>query len=332
MADRISSLQAALKERYVIERELGHGAMATVYLADDLRHGRRVALKVLHAESGAALGAERFEREIRLVARLQHPHILPVLDSGDAGTGSRRAGRLWFSMPFVDGESLRERLAREGQIPIDDAVRIGGETARALDYAHRHGIIHRDIKPENILITRDGDALVADFGIGRSYDENAPPDRITESGTIVGTPAYMSPEQAAGEGKLDGRTDIYALAVVLYEALAGEPPYTGPSAMAVMAKRFTGVLPSIRKRRPAVPVALEQVLGKALANAPADRYASAAEFAQALGAAISPGSGPVEAPVAPDERDIARAGIRIVLAAAFAAVLVILIAMMLLRR
>ena len=265
MADRDTQLEEALRDRYVIERELGRGGMATVYLARDLRHDRLVALKMLHADLGAALGLERFEREIKLVAGLQHPHILSVFDSGacpepssEGAADQRGSGRerLWFTMPYVEGESVRDRLRREQQLPLEDAIRIATETARALDYAHRHGVIHRDIKPENILLTRDGDALVADFGIGRSLDSLAPADRLTEPGVLVGTAAYMSPEQAAGERQLDGRTDIYSLGVVLYELLAGEPPYTGPTTQAIIAKRFLGEVPSVRRVRPSVPEAV----------------------------------------------------------------------------
>ena len=290
MADRDTQLEEALRDRYVIERELGRGGMATVYLARDLRHDRYVALKVLHSGLAAALGPERFEREIKLVARLQHPHILPVFDSGAVGQGAGGGERLWFTMPYVEGESLRERLRRDQQLPLEDAVRITTETARALDYAHRHGVIHRDITPENILLSRDGDALVADFGIGRSLNSSVP-DRLTETGVLVGTATYMSPEQAAGERLLDGRTDIYSLGVVLYELLAGEPPYTGPTTQAIIAKRFQGEVPSVRRVRPSVPEPVERVLLKALALVPADRFASAAQLAQALSAAAGESTG-----------------------------------------
>ncbi|HEY8196172.1 MAG TPA: serine/threonine-protein kinase, partial [Gemmatimonadales bacterium] len=198
MNDHATRLQAALIDRYRVERELGRGGMAAVYLARDLRHDRLVALKVLHPELAATVGSERFLREIRTVARLQHPHILSVHDSGEA------AGLLWFTMPYIEGESLRDRLQREHQLPVEDAIRIGHEAARALDYAHRHGVIHRDIKPENILLTTDGDTLVADFGIGRAVGAPGQDERLTETGTVVGTAAYMSPEQAAGEREVDG--------------------------------------------------------------------------------------------------------------------------------
>ncbi|HSB54237.1 MAG TPA: protein kinase [Gemmatimonadales bacterium] len=258
-----------------MERQLGRGGMATVFLAQDLKHKRPVALKVLHPELGHALGPERFHREVELAARLQHPHILTVLDSGEA------AGQLWFTMPFVDGESLRDRLTRERQLPVDEAVRIATETARALDYAHRQGIIHRDIKPENILLTKDGDTLVADFGIARALTGGG--EKLTETGMAVGTPTYMSPEQASGERQLDARTDVYALGAVLYEMLAGEPPFTGATAQAVIAKRFSGEVPKVRAVRPSVPPQVEAAVSRALAPVAADRFASAAEFAKSLG-------------------------------------------------
>jgi serine/threonine-protein kinase len=266
----------ALRDHYVIERELGRGGMARVYLARDLKHDRLIALKVLHSELAATLGPERFLLEIKLAAQLDHPHILSVHDSGEAG------GCLWFTMPYVDGETLRDRLRREHQLPIEDAVRITVQTARALDYAHRRGVIHRDIKPENILLNSEGDALVADFGIGRTLSGPGGADHLTETGLLIGTPAYMSPEQASGQRELDGRTDIYSLGAVLFEALAGEPAFTGPSAQAVLAKRFSGQVPRIRLSRPAVPEILDQVLAKAMAPMREDRFETAAQFATAL--------------------------------------------------
>ncbi len=253
--------------------------MATVYLAHDERHDRPVALKVLHAELAHALGPERFQREIRLAARLQHPHILTVLDSGDA------AGQLWFTMPFVEGESLRDRLNREKQLPLDDALRIAREVADGLDYAHHHGVIHRDIKPENILLA-GAHARVADFGIARGLTPDG--QNLTETGTSIGTAAYMSPEQAAGERELDARTDIYSLATVLYEMLAGQTPFTAPTPQAMIARRFTETPRPLAELRDTVPAALSQVVQKALARTPADRYASSAEFGAALGAAVTP--------------------------------------------
>src|SRR5687768_11516416 len=214
--DPAAELATGLRDRYALQRELGRGGMATVYLARDLKHDRPVALKVLLPELAASLGPERFQREIRLAARLQHPHVLTVHDSGET------AGQLWFTMPYVEGESLRERLRREREISLDDALRITREAAQALQYAHEHGVVHRDIKPENLLLTRDGNTLVADFGIARALGGD---ERLTQTGMSVGTPAYMSPEQASGDKSLDARSDVYSLATVLYEMLAGEPPY-----------------------------------------------------------------------------------------------------------
>ena len=289
MTDPLADLRAGLRDSYAIERELGRGGMAVVYLAHDLRHDRPVALKLLHPELAAALGPERFQREIRFAARLQHPHILTVLDSGEA------AGRLWFTMPFVEGESLRDRIRRERQLPVDVALQIGREAARALDYAHQHGIVHRDIKPENILLTSDGTTLVADFGIARALEGD---DRLTQTGLAIGTPAYMSPEQAAGDKGVDARTDVYSLGAVLYEMLAGEPPFTGPTAQAMIARRLSEPPPSVRRTRPNVPEAVDHAIQRALAPVPADRFASAAELArtlQAPGATQAPTASSVEA-------------------------------------
>ncbi len=246
--------------------------MATVYLAHDLQHDRPVALKVVLPELAAAIGTERFQQEVRLAARLQHPHILGVYDSGEA------AGQLWFTMPYVEGESLRDRLTRETQLPVEEAARIVREAALALDYAHRHGVIHRDIKPENILLS-DGQALVADFGIARALGGER---SLTATGVTVGTPAYMSPEQASGERTLDARTDVYALGCVLYELLAGEPPFSGPSAQAVMARVMTETPRPLTAVRPAVSPALAAAVAKAMAKTPADRFASAADLAKAI--------------------------------------------------
>ena len=229
---------------YEIVRELGRGGMATVYLAQDLKHDRPVALKVLHPEIAAGLGPERFLREIRLTARLQHPHILSVFDSGAVD------GRPWYTMPYVRGESLRDRLRREVQLPVETAVEITRQVALALDYAHREGTVHRDIKPENVLLS-DGQALVADFGIARAIGA-AGEESLTGTGVAIGTPSYMAPEQASG-GQVDGRTDVYALGCVLYEMLAGEPPFTGPTPQAIIAKRFAHPPPSLRVVRPTVP-------------------------------------------------------------------------------
>ena len=274
-------LADALRDRYVLERELGRGGMATVFLARDLRHDRQVALKVLHPELAATLGPERFQREIRLAARLQHPHILTVHDSGET------AGQLWFTMPLVEGESLRDRLRRETQLPVEDALRIATDAARALQYAHDHGVVHRDIKPENLLLTKDGSTLVADFGIARALD-TAGIERLTETGLSLGTPTYMSPEQASGERTVDARSDQYSLACVLYEMLAGEPPFTGPTAQAVIARRVSGEVPPLRRVRPSVPESVEHATLRALAPVPADRFPDAAAFAQAIASATPP--------------------------------------------
>src|SRR5437016_14325899 len=248
--------------------------MATVYLARDLKHGRPVAIKVLRPEIAAALGPERFLREIEVAARLTHPHILPLHDSGQAG------GFLYDVMPYVEGESLRDRLEREGPLPLEEALRITREVASALSYAHSHDVVHRDIKPENILVS-GGEAVVADFGVARAITQAAG-TRLTETGIPVGTPAYMSPEQASGGGPLDGRSDVYSLACVLYEMLAGEPPYTGPSAQVVIAKRFTDPVPSVRRLRETIPPVVDAAITKALAKAPADRVGTPVEFASAL--------------------------------------------------
>ena len=263
-------LAQALAEHYTIGRQLGRGGFATVFLAQDRRHDRPVALKVLHPEIAASLGSERFKQEIRLAARLQHPHILSVHDSGEAN------GQLWFTMPFVEGESLRDRLKQERQLPVAEAVRITREVAGALDYAHRHGVVHRDIKPENILIS-DGHALVADFGIARALESGA----ITQTGMVIGTPAYMSPEQAGGNA-IDARSDVYSLGAVLYEMLVGEAPFSGPTGAAIMARVLTETPRPIRNTRPSTPPALEAVVDRALARVPADRFSSAGEFAAAL--------------------------------------------------
>jgi serine/threonine-protein kinase len=276
-------LNDALRDRYVIERELGRGGMATVYLAQDCRHHRPVAIKVLHPEFARAVGSERFLHEIEIIARLQHPHILPLHDSGEGGD------LLYFVMPYVAGESLRSRLARERQLPLDEAVEIARQVASALAYAHSQGVVHRDIKPENILLT-DDQAIVADFGIAGAVGQSGG-DRLTGTGITLGTPAYMSPEQAAGERHLDGRSDIYSLACVVYEMIAGEPPFTGPTAQAVIAKRFGGPPPRLHVIRDGVPEVVERAIDHALAKAPADRFGSALQFSAALSApagAVSP--------------------------------------------
>src|SRR5438093_6497072 len=276
VANTFAQLQAALADRYALERELGHGGMATVYLARDLRHGRPVAIKVLRPEIAAALGPERFLREIELAARLTHPHILALHDSGQAG------GSLYYVMPYIEGESLRDRLEREGPLALEDALRITREVASALSYAHGHDVVHRDIKPENILLS-GGEAVVADFGIARAITQAAG-TRLTETGIPVGTPAYISPGQASGGGPIDWRSGVYSLACVLYEMLVAEPPYTGPSAQVVIAKRFTDPVPSVRRLRETISLPTEAAVSKALAKAPADRFATAAEFVEALAA------------------------------------------------
>src|SRR5512134_3201821 len=273
MTEIMDRLTGALADRYRIEREVGAGGMATVYLAQDLRHDRRVALKLLRPELSAVIGAERFLGEIKLTANLQHPHILPLFDSGAAD------GQLFYVMPFVEGESLRDRLDREKQLPIPDAVRIAGEVASALDYAHRHGVIHRDIKPGNILL-HDGRALVADFGIALAASRAG--TRMTETGMSLGTPHYMSPEQAMGERDLDARSDVYALGAVLYEMLTGEPPFSGPTAQAIVAKVMTAAPAPVTTLRRTVPPGVAAAVHQAIEKLPADRFASAAEFAAAL--------------------------------------------------
>ncbi|HKU60341.1 MAG TPA: protein kinase [Gemmatimonadales bacterium] len=274
MQDPRIRLATALADRYRFERELGQGGMATVYLAQDLRHHRQVAIKLMRPELAAVIGAERFLSEIRTTANLQHPHILPLFDSGEAD------GVLYYAMPFVEGESLRERLVREKQLPIGDAVRIASEVASALDYAHRHGVIHRDIKPENILL-HDGSALVADFGIALAASK-AGGTRITETGMSVGTPHYMSPEQAMGEREITARSDIYALGAITYEMLIGEPPFSGPTAQAIVAKVLTEEPRPLIPRRRSIPAEVEAAVLTALEKLPADRFGSAHEFAASL--------------------------------------------------
>jgi serine/threonine protein kinase/Tfp pilus assembly protein PilF len=271
----VTRLADDLQDRYTLERELGGGGMAMVYLARDLKHDRLVALKVLRPEFTASLGAERFLGEIKVIARLNHTHIVPLYDSGQAGDV------LYYVMPYVGGESLRQRIDREKQLPIDDATQIARNIASALDYAHRHGIVHRDIKPENVML-HEGAALVTDFGIAKAITAAASGNTLTLPGMAVGTPTYMSPEQAAGDAEPDGRSDIYSLGCVLYEMLAGEPPFTGPTPQAIISKRFTEPVPSVRAARPSTPETIDRAVAKALAQIPADRFATAALFAQAL--------------------------------------------------
>ena len=283
-------LAAALADRYRIERELGAGGMATVYLAQDLRHNRPVAIKVLRPELAAALGADRFLREIETTANLRHPNILPLFDSGviDPRPSTLDPRLLFYVMPYVEGESLRDRLTRDRQLSLPDALLIAREVADALGYAHSRGVIHRDIKPENILLER-GHAVVADFGIARAVS-TAGADKLTQTGLAIGTPAYMSPEQSVGEAGLDARSDLYSLGCVLYEMLAGEPPYSGPTAQAIIAKRFMEPVPRISTLRDTVTPALEATITRVLARSPADRFASAEEFVATLQAPTGSGA------------------------------------------
>jgi serine/threonine-protein kinase len=274
MGDPIQSLNKALESRYRIERRLGEGGMATVYLGQDLRHDRRVAFKVLKPELAAVVGAERFLAEIRTTANLQHPHILPLFDSGEIG------GFLFYVMPYVEGESLRELLDRENQLPVDQAVRIATDVAEALDYAHRQGVVHRDIKPANLLLL-DGNPLLADFGIALALGA-AGAGRLTETGLSLGTPHYMSPEQATGDFNVSPAADIYALGCVLFEMLGGEPPFTGPNAQAVLARVITEEPGSVKRHRPSVPANVDAAIRKALEKLPADRFRGGQDFATAL--------------------------------------------------
>ena len=275
MSDLLDSLREALADRYAVERELGRGGMATVFLAEDLKHHRSVAIKVLHAEVTAALGAERFLREIEIAARLQHPHIVPLYDSGAA------TGLLYYVMPYVEGESLRDRLTREKQLPQEDALRIATEVAGALAYAHSRGVVHRDIKPENIMLS-GGTAVVTDFGIARAVSAAGGEQHLTQTGTIIGTPAYMSPEQSTGTSEIDGRSDQYSLACVVYEMLVGEPPFTGPTAQAIIARHSLDMVSPPSIVRATIPDAVEGAILRALSKIPADRYPTTALFAEAL--------------------------------------------------
>ncbi|HJR36161.1 MAG TPA: serine/threonine-protein kinase, partial [Gemmatimonadales bacterium] len=274
MTDSFSKLAAALADRYRIERELGHGGMATVYLAQDLRHRRRVAVKVLRQDLAAVIGADRFLKEIETTANLQHPSILPLYDSGEADAF------LYYVMPYVEGETLRGKLTREKQLSVEETVAIAKSVAAALEYAHRRGVIHRDIKPENILLP-DGQALVADFGIALAVSQ-AGGTRMTETGLSLGTPHYMSPEQATGDRELDARSDIYSLGAMTYEMLTGDPPHTGSTVQAIVAKVLSEQPTPISRTRHLVPANVDAAVQRALAKTPADRFASAADFAAAL--------------------------------------------------
>ncbi len=275
MSDAVERLQSALAERYTIEKELGAGGMATVYLAHDLKHDRKVALKVLHPELAAVIGAERFLAEIKTTANLQHPHLLALYDSGEAD------GLVFYVMPYVDGQSLRDRITREHQLPVDEAVRITKEVADALEYAHGLGTVHRDIKPENILL-HGGHALVADFGIALAVSRSDGGTRMTETGMSLGTPNYMSPEQAMGEREITPRSDVYALGCVLYEMLTGEPPFTGSTAQAIIARVMTETPRGLTIQRRTIPPHVEAAVLTALEKLPADRFARASEFVRAL--------------------------------------------------
>ncbi len=278
-----TGLRDALAGRYTLERELGQGGMATVYLAHDVRHERPVALKVLATEQSAALGAERFDREIKVLARLRHPFVLPLHDSGEA------AGSLYFVMPYVDGESLRARFTRESTLPVEDVVAIARQIADALDYAHGQGVIHRDVKPENILLSRHGHAMLADFGIARGAllapGAPAAAPGLTLTGMTLGTPDYMSPEQALAEDDIDGRSDVYSLGCVVYEALAGRPPFTGTNPLAVLAQHVTKPAPALVAKSAKLPPSLISAVARALEKKPVDRFPTATAFVQALMAA-----------------------------------------------
>jgi serine/threonine protein kinase/tetratricopeptide (TPR) repeat protein len=285
-------LEDALASSYRLDRELGRGGMATVYLAQDLRHKRRVALKVLHPDLSSSIGPDRFLREIQLAAQLNHPHIVPLFDSGEAG------GYLYYVMPVVDGETLRDRLLRDGQIPLEESLNLIRGIASALDYAHRQNIVHRDIQPENVML-QDGEAVVMDFGIGKAVSVAAD-DTLTQTGMVVGTPAYVSPEQAAGETRIDGRSDQYSLACVLFEMLSGRKPFSGPTAQSVISKRFSDPVPSLRAVFQSAPDEVENAVLRALSREAADRFATTVEFARALvathlstpdGSAIGAGGG-----------------------------------------
>ncbi|MHC4107209.1 MAG: protein kinase domain-containing protein [Planctomycetota bacterium] len=311
MSEIADRLQAALADRYRIERELGRGGMATVYLAEDLKHERKVALKVLRSELAAALGKERFLREITTTANLRHPHILPLYDSGEAGDF------LYYVMPWVEGESLRERLDREKQLPVDDALAIARDVADALGYAHARGVVHRDVKPENILLD-GGHAVVADFGIARALSA-AGADRLTQTGVSIGTPTYMSPEQAAGDAELDGRSDLYSLGCVLYEMLGGQPPFTGPTAETVSRQHLIAEAAPITNLRPTVPARVAGALARTLTKNPADRFNPAAQFVEALSAAdVVPPSAPATTSLrSPIRIALMAGGLAIVIAAAW---------------
>ena len=273
-SDPVTRINTALEGRYTVERELGRGGMATVYLATDLRHHRPVAIKVLHPELAHSLGTDRFVREVEIIAKLSHPHVLPLFDSGTAD------GLLFYVMPYVEGESLRARLSREGKLPVPEVIRLTDQIASALSYAHEHGVVHRDIKPENVLLTGD-QAIVADFGIARAV-EAAGEGRLTGTGLAVGTPAYMSPEQATGASGVDRKTDVYALGCVVYEMLAGKAPFSASTPQALMAKHIFEATPHLRTIDPSIPLFLQRAVERAMAKDPAERFDGASDFAAAL--------------------------------------------------
>ena len=283
MTDALGRLKTALADRYTIEREIGSGGMATVYLAHDLKHDRQVALKVLRPELAATLGPDRFPREIRIVAKLQHPHVLPLHDSGESG------GFLYYVMPFVEGESLRAKLDRDGQMPVHDAVRVLREVVDALAYAHAHGVLHRDIKPDNVMLS-GRHALVTDFGVAKAVSD-AGGEKLTTVGVAVGTPTYMSPEQATGELRIDHRSDIYAVGILGYELLTGKPPFVAATAQGVLSAQVLERPAPVVERRPAVPQALSDLLARCLEKDPADRWQSAEEILHALEAMATPSGG-----------------------------------------
>ena len=293
--DILERLRAALADRYRLDRELGQGGMATVYLAEDLKHRRKVALKVLRPELAATLGPDRFFREIEVAARLQHPHILPLHDSGEA------QGFLYYVMPFVEGQNLRGRLTRQGELPIHEAVKLLAEVADALAYAHAQGVVHRDIKPDNVLLS-GRHALVTDFGVAKAVSEATGRQALTTAGIALGTPAYMAPEQAAADPNLDHRVDIYALGAMGYELLAGRPPFTGLSSQEVLAAHVTQQPESVATRRPAVPDALAAVIMKCLAKRPADRWQSADEVLSQLEQQLTPSVGMTPTQTRPTDR------------------------------
>src|SRR5512141_3143515 len=270
----VERLRESLSQSYSIDRELGRGGMATVFLAQDSKHDRVVAIKVLHPDLAASLGPDRFLREIKLAARLNHPHILPLFDSGEAN------GLLYYVMPYVEGESLRERIDRDRQLPIQEAVKHTEAIASALDYAHRQGIVHRDIKPENVMLYENM-AMVMDFGIAKAVSA-AGTETLTQTGMMVGTPAYVSPEQAAGETNLDGRSDQYSLACMLYEMIAGERPFSGGTPQSIMAKRFTETPQPLQSVRSSVPPSVDWAVSKAMSTEASSRFTTSAQFSQAL--------------------------------------------------